>query len=61
MVEIEIGMLPASVDEREALVAEINAWKRQRNDSDARIKWMFTTERVCNKLGPAYPKLNKES
>jgi hypothetical protein len=61
MVEIEIDMLPAGDDEREALVAEINAWKRQRNDSDARIKWMFTTGRVRNKLGPAYPKLNKES
>ena len=34
----------------------IAAWERQRNDSAARIKWMFTTEKARHKLSRAYPK-----
>ena len=66
MVEIEIGVLRSQcldrrIAERERLVAEIAAWERQRNQSGARIKWMFTTDRARTKLARAYPDTSKES
>jgi transposase len=66
MVEIEIGVLRGQcldrrIGEREVLVAEINAWQRQRNASRARIKWKFTTEKARSKLARAYPDILKES
>ena len=66
MVEIEIGVLRGQcldrrIGEREVLVAEINAWQRQRNASRARIKWKFTTEKARSKLAHAYPDILKES
>jgi hypothetical protein len=65
-VEIEIGVLCGQcldrrIGERETLVAEIEAWQRQRNASGARIKWQFTTEKARNKLGRAYPDTANES
>ncbi len=38
---------------------EIAAWQAQRNAADARIKWMFTTEKARHKPGRAYPNLDK--
>ena len=67
MVEIEIGVLRGQclnrrIADRQTLVTEINAWKRQRNADAASIKWMFTTEKARAKMGRAYPKLStKES
>jgi transposase len=66
MVEIEIGVLRGQcldrrIGERERLVAEIGAWEKQRNESAARITWMFTTERARLKLAKAYPEATKES
>jgi len=66
MVEIEIGVLRGQclnrrIGDRETLVAEINAWKRQRNASGTRIKWMFTTERARRKLVRHYPEPANES
>ena len=66
MVEIEIGVLRGQcldrrIGEREVLIAEIEAWQRQRNASGARIKWKFTTEKVRNKLARAYLDILKES
>ena len=66
MVEIEIGVLRGQclnrrIGERDTLVAEINAWKRQRNASGARIKWMFTTGLPRNKLARVYPRTANES
>lgn len=60
MVEIEIGVLRGQcldrrIGERETLVAEIEAWQRQRNDAGARIKWQFTTQTARSKLAAAYP------
>src|SRR6266540_1500739 len=60
MVEIEIGVLRGQcLDRRIAnpkrLASEIAAWERQRNAADARIKWMFTTEKARAKMGRAYP------
>jgi hypothetical protein len=40
---------------------EIAAWQRQRNDTGARIKWMFTTEKARTKMRRAYPRNVKES
>ena len=59
--EIEIGVLRGQcldrrISSRDILEAEIAAWERQRNDSAARIKWMFTTEKARHKLSRAYPK-----
>ena len=66
MVEIEIGVLRGQclnrrIGERETLVTEIDAWKRQRNATAARIKWMFTTDRARDKLARVYPKIANES
>ena len=66
MVEIEIGVLHGEcldcrTGEREVLIAEIEAWQRQRNASGARIKWKFTTQKARNKLARAYPDAAKES
>ena len=65
MVEIEIGVLRGQcldrrIGERQVLVSEIDAWRRQRNAAGARIKWKFTTQKARNKLGRAYPDI-KES
>ena len=51
MVEIEIGVLPGQcldrrIDDPKRLRREITAWERQRNAAHARIKWMFTTDKV---------------
>ena len=43
------------IDQKDRLVAEIAAWQDQRNLSDTRVKWMFTTERARSKLACAYP------
>lgn len=61
MVEIEIGVLQRQclsrrIPDRDTLEAEIAAWEQQRNDSQARINWMFTTEKAREKLAKAYPK-----
>jgi hypothetical protein len=50
MVEIKIGVLLSQclgrrTGECKRLVSEIKAWEKQRNDSGAHVKWMFTT--VC--------------
>ena len=60
MVEIEIGVLRGQcldrrLGERAQLESEIRAWQRQRNDSGARIRWMFTPEKARAKMGHAYP------
>jgi len=66
MVEIEIAVLRGQcldrrIGNRKTLEAEIDAWITQRNAARARIKWMFTTQRVRIKLLRAYPDLAKES
>ena len=66
MVEIEIGVLRGQcldrrIGERETLIAEIEAWQRQRNASGDRIKWKFTTRKARDKLARAYPDIAKES
>jgi hypothetical protein len=66
MVEIEIGVLCGQcldrrIGERETLIAEIEAWQRQRNASGARLKWKFTTQEARDKLARAYPDTAKES
>ena len=60
MVEIEIGVLRSQcldrrIDDKHKLIAEVAAWERQRNDAQARINWMFTTEKARQKLARAYP------
>lgn len=60
MVEIEIGVLKGQclarrIADRATLVAEIATWVRERNDSGARIRWLFTVERARRKMGRAYP------
>ncbi len=66
MVEIEIGVLRSQclyrrIGERKRLVLEIKGGEKQRNDSSARVKWMFTIERARVKLARAYPNAEKES
>jgi transposase len=66
MVEIEIGVLRTQcldrrIDSRLILESEIKAWERARNQSGARIKWMFTVEKARDKIGRAYPTPLNES
>ena len=61
MVEIEIGVLVSQcldrrIPDRDTLVSEIAAWEQLRNDSGARIKWMFDVTRAREKLGRVYPR-----
>jgi len=53
--------LDRRIGTREVLVAEIEAWERQRNASGARVKWKFTTQIARDKLVRAYPDTAKES
>ena len=60
MVEIEIGVLKGQgldrrIENYDRLVAEINAWQVQRNQSGARINWMFSTDKARTKMARAYP------
>jgi transposase len=60
MVEIEIGVLRSQcldrrIPDSQTLESEIAAWQQQRNDSGARIQWMFNAERARQKMGPLYP------
>jgi transposase len=66
MVEIEIGVMRSQcldrrIADRQTLETEIEAWQLQRNADQARIKWMFTTQRARIKLLRAYPEPAKES
>lgn len=66
MVEIEIGVLRTQcldrrIGNRELLVSEIAAWESQRNESAARINWMFTPEKARAKMAKAYPTPANES
>jgi hypothetical protein len=59
MVEIEIGVLKQQcllrrTANRETLVREIAHWQAYRNETGARIQWIFTTERAREKLGRVY-------
>jgi transposase len=61
LVEIEIGVLRKQcldrrIPERAMLEHEIAAWEQQRNDSGARIHWLFDLDRARQKLAKSYPK-----
>ena len=61
MVEIEFGVLRSQcldrrIPERDQLEREVAAWEKQRNDSGARIRWLFDLERARLKLAKSYPK-----
>src|ERR1700674_5782045 len=60
MVEIEIGVLKGQCLDRriescDRLVAEIDAWQVQRNQSGGRVNWMFSTDKARTKMARAYP------
>ena len=66
MVEIEIGVLRSQcldrrLHTRQFLASEVAAWERQRNQSNARINWMFTPEKARAKMARAYPMPLNES
>jgi transposase len=66
MVEIEIGVLRSQcldrrIESRPRLEQEVAEWERARNQTGARIKWMFTIEKARAKIGRAYPKPLNES
>ena len=60
MVEIEIGVLSRQCLDRRIpdlalLERETAAWNRRRNESGARIKWLFDVAKARAKMGRAYP------
>lgn len=66
MVEIEIGVmkkqcLKRRIGDDALLRRELAAWEQARNDSGARIKWLFTVEKARAKMARAYPDLSSSS
>lgn len=62
MVEIEIGVLSRQCLDRRIpdialLESEVNAWCAMRNESGARINWLFDVTKARDKMGRAYPSL----
>jgi hypothetical protein len=60
MVEIEIGALHSRcldrcIDDKHRLVADVAAWARQHNATEACINRMFTTEKARQRLARGYP------
>jgi transposase len=60
MAEIEISVLKEQcldrrIESRDRLVVEVDAWQSQRNQSGARINWMFSTDKARSKMARAYP------
>jgi hypothetical protein len=60
MVEIEIGVmvqqcLDRRIPEKTTLGAEVAAWQRRRNATQAAIRWLFTVDRAREKLARVYP------
>ena len=60
MAEIEISVLKEQcldrrIESRDRLVIEVDAWQSQRNQSGARINWMFSTDKARSKMARAYP------
>ncbi|MGA8714450.1 MAG: IS630 family transposase, partial [Roseiarcus sp.] len=47
--------LDRRIESCDRLVAEIDAWQAQRNQSGARIAWMFSTDKARTKMARAYP------
>lgn len=64
MAEIELNAmtrqcLKRRIEDIEVLRSELSAWKKDRNDADAKIKWQFTTDDARTKLISLYPKLSR--
>jgi len=60
MLEIEISVLRSRclnrrIGERQTLITESDNWKRPRNASGARIRWIFTAAHARDKLARAHP------
>src|SRR5208283_4737192 len=47
--------LDRRIESCDRLVAEIDVWQSQRNQSGARINWMFSTDKARTKMARAYP------
>jgi transposase len=64
MAEIEIGCmnkqcLDRRVPDMDTLKTEVAAWETGRNRSGATIRWLFTAEKAREKMGRAYPAVNR--
>jgi transposase len=63
MAECEFSVLSRQCLDRrlpdiETVTSEVQAWAKQRNQSNKPIDWRFTTEEACIKLKRLYPKLS---
>lgn len=62
MAEIELGILSRQcldrrIEDFQTLTSEVAAWERQRNESDAKVNWRFTTADARVKLKRLYPSI----
>lgn len=62
MAEIELGVLSrqcmdARIPDRETLVAQTQAWQRERNNINVVVNWQFTTTNARVKLRRLYPRI----
>ena len=60
MAEIELGILGRQcldrrIDNTEELTREVTAWEAERNASEAKVTWRFSTPNARIKLRKLYP------
>ena len=66
MAETELSVLSGQcldrrMDNKEFVASEASAWEGQRNQSEAKVRWRFTTEDARIKLEKLYPVLEYPS
>ena len=66
MAETELSVLSGQcldrrMDNKEFVTSEVAAWETQRNQSEAKVRWRFTTEQARIKLEKLYPVLEYPS
>ena len=66
MAETELSVLSGQcldrrMDDKDFVTSEVAAWENQRNQSEARVRWRFTTEHARIKLEKLYPVLEYRS
>ena len=60
MAETELSVLSGQcldrrMDSKEMVIAEVTPWEAHRNQTEAKVRWRFTTEKARIKLGLRHP------
>ena len=62
MAETELSVLAGQclnrrMESKESVVSEVTSWEAQRNRTEAKVRWRFTTDQARIKLEKLYPVL----